>query len=219
MLSAKDLLRLQLRTAFLLDRQGRLLAVNEPHRPAPPRVFVATGGGERLVRWRHDISETIARGWLSCADDDAALVSRVAAHQPISNEHRGPAYALPPLSEPSEAAVIARSAQAPPLHPELVARGWGLTEAEPYLGVVRDGHVVAVCYSSRDGEEACEAGVETAITYRGQGLGTLVVRAWAHAVQRSGRLALYSTSWDNDASQRIAAALGAEQYGENWHLT
>jgi predicted GNAT family acetyltransferase len=57
------------------------------------------------------------------------------------------------------------------------------------------------------------------MTYRGLGLGALAVRSWAAAVQRSGRIALYSTSWDNLPSQGIAARLGAQQYGENWHLT
>lgn len=217
-LSARDLVRLQLRTAFLLDRQGRLLAVNEPHRPEAPRVFLAIAGAERLVRVRHNVPEAVAREWLACAGDDAALAARVAAHQPITNQHRGPAYVLPPLNAELGQTIFVRSAGDPPLHPELVARGWGLTEPEPYAGVVRDGHIVAVCYSSRDGAEACEAGVETATTYRGQGLGALVVRAWAAAVQRSGRHALYSTSWDNLPSQRIAARLGARQYGENWHL-
>lgn len=219
LLSARDLVQLQLRTAFLLDRHGRLLAINEPQRPAAPRIFVGIAGSERVVRLRHDIAEKVARGWLACSHLDADLAASVAAHEPIVSEYRGPAYVLPPLTSPDEPSVMVRSKGAPPLHPELAARGWGYSEAEPYAGIVRDGRVVAVCYSSRDGAEACEAGVETAIEYRGQGLGAAVVRAWAAAVQRSGRIALYSTSWENRASQRIAVRLGAEQYGENWHLT
>ena len=182
-------------------------------------MFIARAGAERVLRIRHDIPETVARTWLACGDDEARLRDRVAEHAPIANQHRGPAYVMPAQIEAPAGVIAVRSPEAPPLHPELVARGWGLSEAEPYVGVVRDGHVVAVCYSSRDGAEACEAGVETAITYRGQGLGAAAVRAWAAAVQRSGRLALYSTSWDNIASQRIAERLGAERYGENWHLT
>jgi len=37
-------------------------------------------------------------------------------------------------------------------------------------------------------------------------------------VQRGGRRALYSTSWDNAASQSIARRLSARLYGEDWHL-
>lgn len=218
-INSRDLIRLQLRTAFVLDRHGRLLAVNEPHRPEAPRVFLAIAGTDRLVRVRHNVPEAVAREWLACAGEDAELAARVAAHQAITNEHRGPAYILPPQSADPGQTMLVRATGAAPLHPELVSRGWGMTEAEPYVGVVRDGHIVAVCYSSRDGAEACEAGVETAMTYRGLGLGALAVRAWAAAVQRSGRVALYSTSWDNLPSQRIAARLGAHRYGENWHLT
>jgi RimJ/RimL family protein N-acetyltransferase len=215
-LTNRELLHIQLRTAFILDAQGRLAAVNEPGQPAAPRIFVAGAGQERIVRVRSDIPELIARAWLA-SEDEKTLMAKVAAHSPIQREHRGPAYVLPQLRPRDDDVVFVR--EGPGLHPELVARGWRLTEADPYVGVVRDDQIVAVCYSSRDGAEACEAGVETASTYRAQGLGELAVRTWAAMVQRSGRLALYSTAWDNAASQRIAAKLGAEQYGENWHLT
>lgn len=215
----RELLHIQLRTAFLLDRHGRLLAINEPGSPAAPRVFVATSEGERVLRVRRDIPESVARAWLAAGASDDRLVEAVAAHAPIQREHRGPAYWLPPQAVRSAEGVVDVRSSRLPLHPELVARGWGRSEAAPYLGIVRDGQVVAVCYSSRDGDAACEAGVETATSYRGRTLGELAVRAWAAAVQASGRMALYSTSWDNAASRRIAAKLGAEEYGENWHLT
>lgn len=218
LLSDLDLIRLQLRAGFVLDRHGRLLAVNEPNRPPAPRVAIAIARGERVIRVRHDVPEHVARRWLACTDDDE-LLGRVAAHREVAAEHRGPAFVLPPTGEPGERVVEPGAPGAPPLHPGLVARGWGLSEARPYAGVVRDGYIVAVCYSSRDGVEACEAGVETVSDYRGRGLATVAVRAWAAAVQRSGRVALYSTTWENEASRRVAARLGAEQYAELWRLT
>jgi RimJ/RimL family protein N-acetyltransferase len=83
----------------------------------------------------------------------------------------------------------------------------------------RDGMVVAVCYSSRISAEAAEAGVETVESFRGRGLALEAVRAWAAAIQDSGRLAFYSTEWTNKASRRIAEKLGAHEFGEDWHLT
>ncbi len=215
-LANRDLLLIQLRTAFVLDAYGRLAAVNEPGLPPAPRVFVATSSTERIVRVRSDIAEPVARLWLSATRDED-LLSHVSSHAEIQREHRGPAFVVPPLNSPEDSIVSVRSGVS--LHPELVARGWKLGEAAPYVGVVRDGEVVSVCYSSRVGEEACEAGLETVTAFRGQGLGALAARAWASRVQRSGRLALYSTTWENVASQRVARKLAAEAYGENWHLT
>lgn len=203
---------------FLLDRRGRLLVGNEPARPAPPRIFISIGGGARIVLVRHDVCERHTRDWLACCDDPAALAAKLREHAIIEREYRGPAYVLPSL-EPAAGAVLLGGPDTPPLHPELLARGWRTSETGPYVGVVWDGLVVAVCSSSREGSGACEAGVETAIQYRGLGLGSLAVQSWAAAVQQSGRVALYSTEWENLASQRLAARLGAHQYGENWHIT
>jgi len=203
-----DLLRIQVRTLFRLDAVGRLV-------PPSPRIFVGSAAGERLFRIRSDIHESTSRRWLRCAGD-SELRELVEAHAPITAEYRGPAYALPPLTPPPEAVEIRPGAA---LHPELVARGWMPVEQPPYFGVICDGLVVAVCFSARSTPEAAEAGVETAESYRGRGLATLAVAGWAAAVQASSRLALYSTTWENTGSQRVAAHLGAREYGEDWHLT
>jgi RimJ/RimL family protein N-acetyltransferase len=79
--------------------------------------------------------------------------------------------------------------------------------------------VPSTCYSSRVGRRADEAGVETPPEHRGRGYAPIAVAAWARRVQRAGKLALYSTSWENRASQRVAAKLGGRLYGEDWHLS
>jgi len=207
-LSDPEMLRIQVRTLFQLDSIGRLL-------PPSPRIFIGRAAGARVVRMRTDIHESTSRRWLRCADD-SELRELVQAHAPITNEYRGPAYALPPTACPPDTIEIKPAVA---LHPELVARGWMPVEQPPYFGVIRDGVVVAACFSARSTPEAAEAGVETAESYRGQGLATLAVAGWAAAVQASSRLALYSTTWENEASQRVAAHLGGREYGEDWHLT
>jgi hypothetical protein len=37
-------------------------------------------------------------------------------------------------------------------------------------------------------------------------------------VQRGGWLALYSTTWENAASQAVARRLSARLYGETWQV-
>jgi RimJ/RimL family protein N-acetyltransferase len=89
-----------------------------------------------------------------------------------------------------------------------------LSERAPVVGIVRDGAVVSACYSSRRRRDAAEAGVDTIEPYRGQGFAVGVVAAWAVAARRGGLMPLYSTSWDNYASLKIAAKLGLEAYAE-----
>lgn len=215
-LTVRELLHIHLRTLFRLDSQGRLETTNERRGRPAPRVYVGSGERERIVRTRAGIPELIARSWLACASD-AELRAKVAAHGEVASEYRGPAFVLPAVEFSRARAVEVGPALR--LHPELLARGWSLDEQGPYLGVVRDGMVVAACYSSRWTPESAAAGVETATAYRGQGLALEAVRAWAAAVQASGRLALYSTEWTNEASRRVAAKLDAFEYGEDWHLS
>lgn len=54
---------------------------------------------------------------------------------------------------------------------------------------------------------------------RGRGLAPLVVAAWREAAERSGRQPLYSTSWDNEASLRVARKLGLIAYADTFSLT
>jgi len=206
--SAPELLEIQMATLLEFDERGRIRAPG-------PRVFVSACPGVRLVALREDIPAALARRWAACGDDE--LRDQVEAQAPVTSEYRGPAYLLPPLA-PGGKETVAMTASVP-IHPELVERGWKDDEDGPYFGVVRDGMAVSLCYSARWGPQAAEAGVETAPSYRGRGLVVHAVRAWAAAVQASGRLALYSTQWSNEPSRRVAAKLGGIEYGENWHLT
>lgn len=67
---------------------------------------------------------------------------------------------------------------------------------------------VSVCCSDRVPSRAHEAGVETLKEYWDRGYGTAAMAGWAIAVRELGCIALYSTSWDGGASQRVAAKLG-----------
>jgi len=66
---------------------------------------------------------------------------------------------------------------------------------------------------------AHEAGVETAPPYRGRGHAAQVVAAWARAVLELGRVPLYSTSWQNEASRAVARKLSLIRFGDDLHIT
>ncbi len=90
---------------------------------------------------------------------------------------------------------------------------------QPYFAIVKNEKVVSICCSARSTPVAAEASVETLAEFQGNGYGTDVVTAWAISIQEENRIPLYSTSWDNFASQAVAKKLKLINYGMNLHIT
>ncbi|HEY3111795.1 MAG TPA: GNAT family N-acetyltransferase [Chloroflexota bacterium] len=237
-----DLMRLQAATLYLLDEQGRMVALNEAARPAAPRVFLGRTPEGNVWHVRRDLPPDLAGqlGDLLAAEpvaDDLlaagsagrpaeprclpALWAALAPAAPVEREWRGPAYLIPPGAAAPAALPLLELAEgdrgllAPPF--EWLAAE--LAERAPCLAAVEGGRAVAVCFCSRRGDGAAEAGVETAPEQRGRGLASAAAAAWAAAVRGRGLLPLYSTGWDNLASRGVARRLGARLYGEDLSLT
>jgi predicted GNAT family acetyltransferase len=81
-----------------------------------------------------------------------------------------------------------------------------------------NGQAASLCGCARRTDEAAEASLETAEPFRGQGLAAQVTAAWAAAVRASGRIPLYSTSWENLASLAVARKLKLSVYAASWSL-
>ncbi|MHC5544420.1 GNAT family N-acetyltransferase, partial [Singulisphaera rosea] len=62
------------------------------------------------------------------------------------------------------------------------------------------------------------AGLDTAPAYRRRGYALRVTAAWADAVRSSGRIPLFSTSWENAGSLGVARALGLRVYATDWSV-
>jgi RimJ/RimL family protein N-acetyltransferase len=60
--------------------------------------------------------------------------------------------------------------------------------------------------------------VETLPDFRGQGYAKDVAAEWANRVRAVGGIPLYSTSWENKASQAVARKLGLECYGADFQI-
>lgn len=131
--------------------------------------------------------------------------------------YSGPAFSFPETVEQPDATVLVNAL------PMLARHFPGWTAAEipgraPVAAVVEDGHAVSICFCARRSDTAAEAGLETAAAFRGRGLGPQVTAAWAVAVWASGRIPLYSASWENGASLAVARKLGLVVYASGWSL-
>ncbi len=99
---------------------------------------------------------------------------------------------------------------------------WLITRIEdeqPCFAVVQGGQAVSICRSVRITPRAHEAGVETLEAFRGRGYAPRVVAGWATTVHEMGCIPLYSTSWENAASQGVAGKLALGLYGVTFHVT
>jgi len=235
-MSDLQFLQLQVDTLYTHDPRGRIRNVNEPGGDRAPRFFLGRTREGHIWRCRDDVAEGTVRELERLAFEEpvrdnlraeprnlnAFLATLRADRESASSEWRyaGPAYRFPDELPPATVTRITR----PSLH-LLRLMPWNLDETarefegyEPFMAVIEDGAAVSLCHSARLTDQAAEAGVETLEAHRGHGHASAVVAGWADAIRASGRIPLYSTSWDNLASQAVTRRLGLIQYGTDFSL-
>jgi hypothetical protein len=230
-----SLLSLRADIDFTYDERGRMIATHEPlpaARTPAPRLLLARSSGRQIVRVGSTIADDLADRLTTLAGalprDDAItgpfggtdrLRDALALDDPITAEGGGPAYRFPERGAPRVPVVLLTAGNrdlARETYPWLFEE---LTDWWPCFAVVVDGAAVSVCFSARRGVAAAEAGLETHPDFRGRGYGAAVTAAWANAVSESGRVPIYSTSWENTASQGVARRLGLTMFGSDaWWL-
>jgi hypothetical protein len=212
---------------FTYDRRGRMLLTNEPDGQPAPRLFLArTTGGDVLRfgaaepdalvdRMRGIIDRHRAPESLRLSEPLLAEVRDELAHQaPVRAEGGGPAYRFPETTMRLAAGLVQLGAENVDLvrdtYPWLY-RSHALWQ--PCFVVVVAGAAASVCFASRQGVDVLEAGVETLPEFRGRGYAAAVTAAWGVFVAQTGRIPLYSTAWDNFASQAVAKRVGLVMFG------
>jgi RimJ/RimL family protein N-acetyltransferase len=140
----------------------------------------------------------------------------LALSEPVTGIESGPSYCFPEQLGRSDAVLISDPDRLKAHLPE-----WreDVAIGQPMYGVIVEGEIVSLCASVRITAVAHEAGVETAVAFRGKGYAARAVVAWARAVRTLGRIPLYSTSWQNERSRALAAKLGLIRYGTTLHIT
>jgi len=237
--SALQLIDIQVSTLFVCDADGRLWYIREPgyeesELDPAPRFFMGRTLKGNIWRFRHDLPvallceleqlcriESIAVNLADQSHNATAIRAALNAHAPITIEERGPAYLIPEVISATVNVVLISEANAHFLETNF---SWTLTSRSgfrigPLTAAVVQGSAVSICHCARLTPWAAEAGVETAEAFRGQGYASAVVAGWASAVRQRGLVPLYSTSWENVASQGVARKLGMVLYGEDWSIT
>jgi hypothetical protein len=216
-------------TVFTYDARKRMLRSNEPcvqaRRPAPLVYLGRTAAGD-IVRFgaavpdalAHQLEEIIDR--LPPVSDlhpspDALTAIREALEQyaVVTAEGGGPVYHFPDLITPQGEVIQLTDAN---IEMTRHTYPWLLEEFPdwaPCFAAVHDGQAVSVCFSSRVTAGADAAGVETLPAFRGRGYAASVTAAWGAAIREDGRIPLYSTSWENLASQGVARRVGLVRFG------
>ncbi len=231
-----ELMELQAEALFTHDQNGRIRYTNEPGATPAPRFFLGRTKHGNIWRFRYDLPDDVVRELDALAASEPvtadlranpvhfeAFGNTLRAHAPIEQVYRGPAYRFPDtIARPTNTVLIAEE------NAELLRFGFpdALDDPErpwklyqPYVAVVEHGAAVSVCFSARITPRVAEAGVETLEAFRGRGYATQAVAGWAVAVRELGRLPLYSTWWDNLASQGVARRLDLVLYGSELSFT
>jgi hypothetical protein len=220
-----NLMETQANVLFSYNLLGRMIHVNEEGNPTAPRFFLGCTSSGNLTKYRYDIStETINELEQLVYNhsnhvDLAKIINILSKEQKIHTMWIGPAFTFSThLNMPNRVIRITDKNKKllqwnfPTLLEQLEWR-------QPCVAIIDQGMAVSVCCSARSTSVASEASVETVAGFQGKGYGSDVVTAWATAVQAEKRIPLYSTSWDNVASQAVAQKLNLIQYGTDVHFT
>ena len=235
MLTDLELMNIHVRALFIHDAESRLLVVNEPDSEVTvaPSLFLGRTRAGNVWRFRAGLSEDLVRELDSlCADEPPLIetdfnesprhveryVELLETHGPVELVSGGPAYHFPHNIVASGRAVAITEHDAGALSGGFEKLIEELRAWQPFVALIEGDRAVSVCRSVRITSEAHEAGVETLPDFRGKGYALDVTAAWAQRVWSSGAIPLYSTSWDNTASQAVARKLGLRCYGSDFEI-
>ena len=217
---------LQLQTLFLLDGEGRISRTRSPEPSTGPLFMLVRGTASCAWAVREDVPRDLADELNGLAREEPPVSDL--RQDPVHAERykslvnggvdSGPAFTFPEKIVQPRRTVLIDEIQLLDHH----FSGWkagAIPERMPIVAVVDEGYPVSVCFCARRSNVAAEAGLETAVAYRGRGLGPRVAAAWALAIRASGRIPLYSTQWSNGASRAVARKLGLVAYASNWNIS
>lgn len=220
----------QVNVLFKHNEDGRMTTINEPSARSAPQFFLGITKQGNVVRYHETLDEGVVNEleqfvekapWLDAPNrvNMAEIIRVLSKGRPLDHVYLGPAYVFPDLRGSSTQAIRITH-----MNIELLSQYFSdfvddVVHGQPVFAVVRDQVAVSLCCSARSSSIAAEASLHTARDFRGRAYGMDVSRAWAAEIQNQGRIALYSTAWNNLASQAVARKLKLRQYGVDLHFS
>lgn len=219
MLSTMELLECHVQVLYKHNESNRITQINELPFDNAPRIYIGTTKNSKIVRYSDRLEENLILDLervihSSSKIELAEVINTLNTTKQLSNMWIGPAYVFPTLRMQTSTKVI----EITDSNKELLKPNFPYTYEEfeykqPCYAIVQDDIAVSICCSARQTQMAAEASLYTLEEFRGKGYGLEVSNAWAIDIQSQGRIALYSTSWDNFSSQSVAKKLNLIQYG------
>jgi RimJ/RimL family protein N-acetyltransferase len=224
-----ELMHMHVDALYTHDARLRMQSINQWSGGTAPRFFLGRTQLGVIRRFRTDVPDDVAAALETFREDGAdsqrpvhesEYVEMLGSRAAIERVWVGPAFHLPLIATPPTLRpVVIDETNADLLRDGFEAWLADVPHCRPFMAMIEAGHAVSICASVRITPSAHEAGVETLPTHRGRGIAVDAVTGWANAVRTLGALPLYSTSWSNTASQRVAAKLGASMFGVDFHIT
>lgn len=222
-LSPMDMMKIQASTLYTMNGQQRLLSINEPGGGHAPAIFIGMTSAGSLIYYHEQLPPDLMNELGKECElplDIPKLIRKVGTFEPVNCVWMGPAYAFPDSSNEWNLNVqLIGQEQRDLLAEHLPELTDHLHDKWPVSAYVIGDSAVAVCCSARLSNHGAEASLYTAPGYRGRGFAAETVKCWQYYVKERGCLPVYSTSWDNLASQQVAHKLGLIQFGVNFSIT
>ena len=209
-----------------------MVTVNEWHGRAAPRFHLMRTAREGIARYRTDLADDL----VACLEQlrvqeqnerqpgklpahCSKYLELLSSHAPIVRVWAGPVFVFP-----DNMVTAVRTVSINDTNGHLLRGGFDdwlkeIRHRQPFIAVVENNRAISICASVRISDAFHCAGVETLVEYRKRGHAANAVAGWALAVRALGAAPLYSTSWENAPSQRVAARLYLARVGVDFHVT
>jgi hypothetical protein len=227
-----ELACLRLEALYHCDRRGRLVSVNEWNGSAAPRFHLMRTARRSFGRYRADLGDDLVvrleelraqeptgRRQGELPGLHGKYLELLTLHAPVTRVWAGPVFTFP-----DDITADVRTVSINETNEHLLRGGFDdwlsdIRYRQPFCAVVEDNRAVSICASVRITDAAHCAGVETLAGHRRRGHAACAVAGWALMVRSLGANPFYSTSWDNEASRRVAARLHLGPIGVDFHVT